>query len=117
MKPLTTILTACLLVIASCAMSVLAEAQVYDPTGTVELFGGNTLDNRSPQDRNNDYRNYQEQRNNPQNRYDWSSGQPHNPSSQWTPPAPSTRDFNVWDMPSGTHRLCTSDSRGNVFCQ
>ena len=98
-------------------MSVLAEAQVYDPTGTVELFGGNTLDNRSPQDRNNDYRNYQEQRNNPQNRYDWSSGQPHNPSSQWTPPAPSTRDFTVYP-PSGSGRQMLCTQAGNtVVCQ
>src|ERR1043166_9059842 len=55
---------------------------------------------------------------NEQDRNQWSSGQPHRPSQQWTPPVPSTRDFTV-SPPSGLGRsqmLC-SQSGNTVVCQ
>src|SRR5262245_2295473 len=49
------------------------------------------------------------------NRNDWSSGQPHKPSEQFTPPAPSTHDFNVWQR-GQLKATCTADSKGNIYC-
>jgi hypothetical protein len=54
---------------------------------------------------------------NEQDRNQWSSGQPHRPSDQFTPPVPTTKDQYIYDGRTGQSRLCTSDGRGFTFCQ
>jgi hypothetical protein len=120
MSKLNTILaTLFLCVLASCTLS-LRSAAAWDYSSTPSPWDSSpystpgapgTFDNRGRQ-----YQDYGSL-GNEQDRNQWSSGQPHKPSDQWTPPIPTTKDQYIYDGRTGQSRLCTSDGRGFTFCQ
>ena len=124
MKPHTLILAVYLVfitVLASCSLTVTSAYTCSGMEGCADDFGQyrsggythqpGTFDNRGRQFQ--DYGSLS----NEQDRNQWSSGQPHRPSDQWTPPVPSTKDQYIYDGRTGQSRLCTSDGRGFTFCQ